>query len=351
MDFTRYSVDDFVLDESFQAFVAGTDAAAVRFWQAWLREHVDKQAEADQAQALVQGLRLARPYPVPAGLKRQELLRLRQARRPLVAQFQLRRQRRVRFAAVALAMALLTGGWWQWGRPAAGVGPMTQVATGPGQHRTLALPDGSVVVLNGNSVLTTAARWTAETPREVWLTGEGYFRVAHLAPRAQTNIAGAPANVKFVVHAGGLTISVLGTQFDVNSRPAGTKVVLSSGRVAVDRPAWLTRENLLMQPGDLVETSVAQPGLARRHVQPALYSAWTQGQLRLQQTSVRDIVQLLRDDYGWQVQVTDSAILHQTLTGILPANNPDLLLPALAKSLGIRVTRTGNLVRLQPLAQ
>jgi hypothetical protein len=36
---------------------------------------------------------------------------------------------------------------------------------------------------------------------------------------------------------------------------------------------------------------------------------------------------------------------------VLPANNSDLLLPALAKSLGVQVTRTGNLVRFQPLAQ
>jgi ferric-dicitrate binding protein FerR (iron transport regulator) len=48
---------------------------------------------------------------------------------------------------------------------------------------------------------------------------------------------------------------------------------------------------------------------------------------------------------------TDSALLHQTLTGVLPANTPDLLLPALAKSLGVQVTRTGTVVRFQPLAQ
>jgi transmembrane sensor len=185
----------------------------------------------------------------------------------------------------------------------------------------------------------------------VWLTGEAYFQVTHRGAPAVRDIAAAPASAKFVVHAGGLDIAVLGTQFNVNSQPTGTKVVLNSGKVAVDRHAWFTRENLLMQPGDLVETSTDVPSLARRHVQPALYSAWTQGQLHLQQTSVRDIVQLLRDDYGWQVQVTDSTLLNQTLTGLLPATNPDLLLPALAKSLGVQVTRTGNLVRFQPLAQ
>jgi len=349
MDFTTYSVSDFVSDESFQAFVADTDSEAGRFWQAWLVQHPTQQVAADQAFALVQGLGPSQLYPVPAGLKHQELLRLRQslqATRPLPW---LRWQRRTRVLVGTSALAVLASlGWWHGVGSAA---PTTQYATCPNQQRTITLPDGSAVVLNGNATLTTAAHWTAASPREVWLTGEAYFQVTHLAAPAVQDIAAAPAGAKFVVHAGGLDIAVLGTRFNVNSQPASTKVVLNSGKVAVDRASWFTSENLLMQPGDLVETSTAEPHLARRHVQPALYSAWTQGELPLRETSVRDIVQLLRDAYGWQVVVTDPAILRQTLTGVLPANNPDLLLPALAKSLGVRVTRTGDVVRFQPLAQ
>jgi transmembrane sensor len=349
MDFTNYSVNDFVADESFQAFVANADSDAGRTWQAWLAAHPSRQADADQAYVLVQGLGPNQLYPVPTELKQQELLRLRQSLYATRTQPWLSWQRRTRLLVGTSAAALLAVvGWWQW---SATTGHTTQYVAGANQQRTLTLPDGSVVVLNGNATLTTAAQWTAATPREVWLTGEAYFQVAHLAAPAVRNIADAPATAKFVVHAGGLNIAVLGTQFNVNSQPTGTKVVLNSGKVAVDRHAWFTRENLLMQPGDLVETSAAAPSLAKRHVQPALYSAWTQGHLQLQQTSVRDIMQLLRDDYGWQVQVADSALLSQTLTGLLPANNPDLLLPALAKTLGVQVTRTGNLVRFQPSAQ
>jgi ferric-dicitrate binding protein FerR (iron transport regulator) len=349
MDFTTYSVSDFVSDESFQAFVADADSEAGRFWQAWLAQNPTQQVAADQAFALVQGLGPSQLYPVPAGLKHQELLRLRQSLEAQRPQPWLRWQRRTRVLVGTSALAVLAAfGWWHGVGAAA---PTTQYATGPNQQRTIALPDGSAVVLNGNATLTTAAHWTAASPREVWLTGEAYFQVTHLAAPAVQDIASAPAGAKFVVHAGGLDIAVLGTQFNVNSQPATTKVVLNSGKVAVDRASWFTSENLLMQPGDLVETSTAEPHLARRHVQPALYSAWTQGELPLRETSVRDIVQLLRDAYGWQVVVTDPAILRQTLTGVLPANNPSLLLPALAKSLGVRVTRTGDVVRFQPLAQ
>lgn len=349
MPHTNYSLDDFLLDESFQAYAAGTDAQAVRHWQQWLAEHPEKQPDAQQAHALLQDLAQARPQPVPTGLKEQELQRFRQARRALPAAApRLRSQRRLRWAFGALASLVLLAvvGWWQW--PATPSGATTRYATGKGQQRSLTLPDGSVVTLNGNSTLTTAATWQATTPREVWLTGEGYFQVTHLATKPIADIAGAPGNVKFVVHAGKLTIAVLGTEFDVNSRPGATRVVLTEGRVAVERQALLARESLLMQPGDLVESTTAEPGLNRRHVHATMYSAWTKGHLDFRQTTVRDIAQLLRDTYGLQVIVTDSTLLRQTVTGDLPASDIDLLLPALAKSLEIKATRTGDTVRLSP---
>lgn len=351
MDFTRYSVEDFLLDESFQDYAAGGEAG--QFWADWLREHPEKRAEADEARALLLGLQPARAYPVPSQLKHQELARLRRKLPAPTRRVWLRSQRRRVYLALGTTAvaALAVLGWGRWGPPATlGAEPTMRFAAAAGQRRTLALPDGSVVTLNGGATLTTAARWTTETPREVWLTGEAYFQVTHRPAPAQVAIAGAPASVKFVVHAADLAISVLGTRFDVNSRAGSTKVVLTSGRVAVNRLAGLTRENLLMQPGDLVETSAAQPGLVRRRVRPALYAAWTQGRFRFEQTPVRDIVQLLRDAYGLRVQLTDAALLRQTITGTLPANNPELLLPALATSLGVRVARHGDLVRFSSQA-
>jgi transmembrane sensor len=349
MDFTRYSVDDFLLDESFQAFVAQEDSEAGRFWQAWLREHPDQQAPANQAYALVQGLRRAQPVVVPVGVEDAEFARLQQAiRRPLVHP-RLRSQRRTRVLLSVLTLLLVAAGlgWWQWLRPAVPDSATTHYATSAGQHHTLTLPDGSVVVLNGNSTLTTAAQWTAQTPREVWLTGEGYFKVTHRASQPMADIVSAPANVKFVVHAGELNVAVLGTQFDVSSQSGNTKVVLTSGKVAVERRAWLTRENLLMQPGELVETSASQPKLVKRQVPAALYSAWTKGYFEFNQTTVRDIAQLLRDNYDLQVTVTDPAILRQVVSGDVAVTKAEFLLPALAESLDLKVTRTGNAVRFE----
>ncbi len=350
MEFTRYSVNDFLLDESFQAYVADADSAAGFRWQAWLREHPAKQAEATQAYAIVRALCQAQRPALPPGLEDAEFQRLQQAIRPALAPPRLRSQRRLRVLAgtlTTLFLMALSLGWWQWQRPATLPSATVRYTSGPSQQRTVALPDGSVVLLNANSSLTTAARWTATSPREVWLTGEGYFRVTHLAPKPVADIAAAPAPIKFVVHAADLNIAVLGTQFDVNSRAGATKVVLTSGKVAVERQTLLTREHLLMQPGDLVETSAAQPHLSRRAVPSALYSAWTKGFFEFHQTPVRDIMQLLRDTYGLRVSVADSAILRQQVSGAVAVTKAELLLPALAATLDLQVTRTGNAVRFE----
>lgn len=352
MEFTRYSVNDFLLDESFQAYVADANSAAGLRWQVWLREHPAKQAEATQAYALVRALCQAQRPALPPGLEDAEFQRLQQAIRPALAPPRLRSQRRLRVLAgafTALCLLALTLGWWQWQwqRPAARPSATVCYTSGAGQQRTVTLPDGSVVLLNANSTLTTAARWTASSPREVWLTGEAYFRVTHLAPKPVADIAAAPAPVKFVVHAADLNIAVLGTQFDVNSRAGATKVVLTSGKVVVERQTLLTREHLLMQPGDLVETLAAQPHLSRRAVPSALYSAWTKGFFEFHQTPVRDIMQLLRDTYGLRVSVADSAILRQRVSGAVAVTKTGLLLPALAATLDLQVTRTGNAVRFE----
>lgn len=349
MYFTHYSVDDFVFDESFQAYVAAADSEPGRFWQAWLRQHPEQQPAAAQAYAFVQGLHMAQPYAVPPGLVSQELLRLRQAMRVPAGRPRLRTHRLAwRFAGACLLLLGAVLGWWRMAQPTAPAKRLAHYTTGARQHRTLTLPDGSVVTLNGNSALTTAATWTAETPREVWLSGEGYFQVTHLATRPVADIGAAPATVKFVVHAGTLRVAVLGTQFDVNTRAGATKVVLTSGKVQVDRQAVLAHEQVLMQPGDLVETSAARPGLARRRVQPGLYSGWVRGRLRFQQTPMRDVMQLLRDSYGLRVEVADSAILQKTVYGEVPATTPDVLLAALAKTLNVQVVHHGNAVRFLP---
>ena len=83
--------------------------------------------------------------------------------------------------------------------------PMTNTVTVPrGKEFSLRLSDGTQVWLNSESSLVFPVRF-GDGPREVTVTGEAYFDVAHDASR------------RFVVHADTVSVSVYGTAFNISS--------------------------------------------------------------------------------------------------------------------------------------
>ncbi|MEP7258347.1 MAG: FecR domain-containing protein [Flavitalea sp.] len=90
------------------------------------------------------------------------------------------------------------------------------------KYRSIHLPDGSLVILFPGSSLEHPRAFKGKT-REVSLTGEGYFDIAHLA--------GMP----FIVHTGKISTRVLGTAFDIKAYPgdASIEVTVKRGKVEV----------------------------------------------------------------------------------------------------------------------
>lgn len=150
-------------------------------------------------------------------------------------------------ATLATAAALAWGyiGWW---RPT----HFTEIArTEIGQLGRLALPDGSLVELNTDSLVSVA--YSRDERRLRLERGEAHFIVAKDATRP------------FVVAANGVAVRAVGTAFNVRLRPTAIEVVVAEGRVRVDDVA--TGGSLLPAPeiarGATSETAAApvpQPG-------------------------------------------------------------------------------------------
>src|SRR5438874_1637888 len=75
MDYSAYSTEDFLADESFQDFVFARDPVALQFWQQWISQHPMQEADFQEAIALLRQLAGQRP-PVSAQLKQAELAKL-----------------------------------------------------------------------------------------------------------------------------------------------------------------------------------------------------------------------------------------------------------------------------------
>ncbi|MBC7446433.1 MAG: FecR domain-containing protein [Hymenobacteraceae bacterium] len=240
-----------------------------------------------------------------------------------------------RWAAAAAITGALAGAGWL-GRPY--LAPPTSVAatttytTPYGRTRLVRLPDGSRVTLNAHSTLRYAPAVVAGQPREAWLDGEGYFEVRH-----QTD------NRRFVVHtSAGLDVEVLGTCFSVYRRHEQARVVLVSGKVRVSF-ADQRQADVIMQPGDVVETGAAQAPsreVVRRVVpEPETYAAWKDGKLVLNETTIGELTTRLQDTYGLRVEVKNPALNQRRITGTVPIRDLDVLLLALQESFNLRVER------------
>lgn len=99
-----------------------------------------------------------------------------------------------------------------------------------------------------------------------------------------------------------------------------------------------------MQPGELVEYRSNQ--VSRKNVNPGNYVAWTENRLVLDHTSLREMVRMLHDNYGLTVEVSNPALLDQTVSGSMPTAGEKELVLQIAKAFQLKVVHNGNTVVL-----
>lgn len=145
-----------------------------------------------------------------------------------------------------------------------------------GGHKLVRLGDGSRIELNTQSAVRTAID---AKRREIWLdSGEAYFEVARNEGKA------------FVVHAGGRTITVLGTRFAVRRDGDRVMVNVVEGRVKVEDSNWDNASAAIVTAGDTViaraGSTLIAPKSAER-VERAI--AWRGGMLTFNLISLSEV--------------------------------------------------------------
>ena len=119
-----------------------------------------------------------------------------------------------------------------------------EMNTMPGTRSKTVLPDGTVVWLNSDSRITYNADF-GQTQREVMLTGEAFFDVAH------------NAEVPMIVHAKNVNIRVKGTAFNVRSYPESKQVETSLIRGSVELTTNADPERkILLKPNEKIVVDV-----------------------------------------------------------------------------------------------
>ncbi|MBC9912749.1 FecR family protein [Chitinophaga varians] len=194
------------------------------------------------------------------------------------------RRKWLRYAAAVLLTAGL-GGWmysrYQPAHPAI-------VQTGVGVTRQIVLPDSSVVTLNAGTTLQLSAHF-GQHDRSVLLDGEAFFFI-HPDPAHP-----------FRVQHGPLTTTVLGTAFNIRSRPGeeNTKVAVASGKVQVA----VAGKNYTLEGNETLQYNDRSDLVIKGHEENAQIGQWQHAMLDFNGYTLTAMVAELQRQYPVRIQL------------------------------------------------
>lgn len=155
-----------------------------------------------------------------------------------------------------------------------------------GKEFSLSLSDGTRVWLNSGSSLVFPVRF-GDGPREVTISGEACFDVAHDAAR------------RFVVHADTVSVSVYGTAFNLSAyADEGTiETTLLRGSVEVRSG----RRRVMLEPGQQARVKREGTIFDVREVPAEDYTAWTRGIFAFNDETLASICRKLSRWYNVEI--------------------------------------------------
>jgi transmembrane sensor len=321
--------EDLLTDEAFLSWYFGPGREADGFWKGWAAGSPVRKALLDRAVALLEMTRM-REKAIPGEKVERATAVLLERIGGLGGQAVVVRNtfRRRVWIAAACILVVVTGGMTVLRML---TNRQQQLATAFGEITLRTLPDGSEVTMNANSRLRLSSHWQDGTDREVWIEGEAFFHVQK-----------TPRKSRFIVHTDRFDVIVTGTQFNVVNRGEKDNVMLREGRVIVHP---LDGGDLAMIPGDFVQWNGI--GLEKGRIKSDSLLAWKKHELLFDKTPLKDVVGIIKDQYGVQIALEDQSIADSTISGIMRNDNLDVFLQALETTSDYEVIRKDGKIAIK----
>ena len=205
--------------------------------------------------------------------------------------------------------------------------------SGVNETKKITLPDSTVVLLHANSAITYSKE--IKQDRKISLQGNAFFVVKHKAD-----------NQIFKVHANGVSIAVLGTEFIVNARNKITDIVLTKGIVKVSLSNNKVND-VFMKPGEKVQLDTINKTLVKTAVNTQLYTAWTENKWNLSAATLLEISNFIYKFYGVETVFKNENAKQLKMTAVIPVTDLNSFTNIIAKTLEVRIIEKNNKLYVQ----
>jgi len=318
-------MEDLLCDETFLSWYFRTDVRAIRRWEQWIVDNPGSSHRVQQAMEFLSSLTLKEESFTREQITRNERILLEKIRKAKGRIAPISSSRRWAWMAAASIVILAVG--------VAGIYTTqrrSEWRTTYGEVKVNSLPDGSEVMVNADSRIRYSSGFADGKDREVWLSGEAFFHVRK-----------TPSKSRFIVHTRDFDIIVTGTQFNAISREGKANVLLKEGSVLLHTAGG---EDLQMRPGDFVEYD--HHSLTKRVVRMDSVTAWKEHNLFFNNTSLKEVASIIKEQYGVTVRLEGDTIERKTVGGIMRNDNLNILLKALELTTDCKIVRTDDEVRI-----
>ncbi|WP_269714829.1 FecR family protein [Caulobacter sp. NIBR2454] len=222
--------------------------------------------------------------------------------------------------AAGLAVACAAVGYQRFAAPT--------YETPVGEQRLVELSDGSQLRLDTDSKA--VVRFGSHGRRIVLKRGQAFFDVAHDPQRP------------FVVEAGDMAVTALGTRFDVRRADRAFVVTLVEGAVEVRSTDKSRAQAYTLGPGEQLAAQSDGEVSRRRISNTAEATSWTTGQLTFRETPLDAAVAEINRYTKSKVVLGADDLADERLNGVFKADETDAFVSAIATLYDLQARKDRN---------
>jgi ferric-dicitrate binding protein FerR (iron transport regulator) len=227
-------------------------------------------------------------------------------------------------AAIIVGIGIIALSYFLWKT----TGPSEFNFVAEKQPATEQLPDGSQVTLNRNSSLQYKGK---SSSREVLLKGEAFFNVK------------ADRNKPFVIDVNEITVTVVGTSFNIKSMDSTTEIVVESGVVKVEK----NNKSILLKAGETLTISAQDSAMAPQQTTGKLYNYYITKEFVCDDTPLWKLVETLNEAYNANIIIENEDIRSLPLTTTFHNEPLENILQIISETFNVTVVREADKIILK----